>query len=509
MLPPMRRPDFEWLLQDVRAKLGPLEQPLSYMVEHEGLLDSGVDARSSLIGWLTSTADYILRLDGDVSSEAAVLRLRLGNLEPDPLDQDPSVDQQIIRESLEFQRGFTGAAAGFIWLILLGLQSLRRYDDMYTTDHARKARELLLQVGVSVIQANGKDSQGTKSGFNTLCNAFLTASRNPGADARTLAEEVTGEKIRMPQGEQGTKEESSDEKAQLLSTQTEAAGVAAPAATRVAGVRGLDEILTELRGLIGLEAVKQDVEQLMAFLVVQQRRKSHGLASVPLSLHLVFYGNPGTGKTTVARLIAECYRALGALPKGQLVETDRSGLVAGYLGQTAIKVTEVVNKALGGVLFIDEAYALAPAERDDPYGSEAIATLLKVIEDHREELAVIVAGYPAKMQLFLGSNPGIRSRFNKYLSFEDYTPEQLVSIFKRFCAQNGYALADSAQTKLVGLFTKAYGQRDETFGNARFARNVFERALERQATRIVRVQVATDELLSTIEKEDILEPATS
>jgi SpoVK/Ycf46/Vps4 family AAA+-type ATPase len=232
-------------------------------------------------------------------------------------------------------------------------------------------------------------------------------------------------------------------------------------------------------------------------------RKEHALPGVSVSLHLVFYGNPGTGKTSVARLIAEAYRALGVLSKGHLVETDRSGLVAGYLGQTALKVQQVAAEAMGGVLFIDEAYALAPPDHEDPYGAEAIATLLKLMEDHRGELVVIAAGYPGEMKRLLDSNPGLRSRFGKYFNFADYNPDELRAIFEIFCNKGGYQLSTAAWEKLSAEFRSAYEQRDRTFGNARFARNVFERALERQAARIVSEVTVTAEALSRIEPDDI------
>jgi SpoVK/Ycf46/Vps4 family AAA+-type ATPase len=189
-----------------------------------------------------------------------------------------------------------------------------------------------------------------------------------------------------------------------------------------------------------------------------------------------------------------------------LVETDRSSLVAGYLGQTALKVQQVAAEAMGGVLFIDEAYALTPPDHEDAYGAEAIATLLKLMEDHRAELVVIAAGYPGEMKRFLDSNPGLRSRFGKYFDFVDYNPDELMSIFDVFCKKEEYRLSPAAREKLSGEFRQAYERRDRTFGNARFARNVFEHVLERQAARIVNAVNATTETLSTIEADDV-EPA--
>jgi hypothetical protein len=222
-------------------------------------------------------------------------------------------------------------------------------------------------------------------------------------------------------------------------------------------------------------------------------------------LHLVFYGNPGTGKTTVARLLAQIYRSLGVLSKGHLVETDRAGLVAGYVGQTALKVKEVVTQAIGGVLFIDEAYSLKPKDDGNDFGQEAIETLLKQMEDHRDDLVVIVAGYPEEMNRFLSANPGLQSRFNKYLTFDDYTPEQLMLIFNRFSQKSDYALDSTAEAKLMDLFRAAYMNRDRYFGNARLARNVFERSISRLANRVVSIPEIDKSALVTIRPEDIPE----
>ena len=263
----------------------------------------------------------------------------------------------------------------------------------------------------------------------------------------------------------------------------------------------LDSVIEELQSLIGLEAVKNDTTQLVNFLRVQHVRASKGMASIPVSRHLVLSGNPGTGKTTVARLIARIYHSLGILSRGHLIETDRAGMVAGFVGQTALKVDEVVKSAIGGVLFIDEAYTLAGAGQD--FGQEAIDTLLKLMEDHRDDLIVVVAGYPEKMTAFIESNPGLRSRFNKHLHFADYSPDELLEIFKRFCTSSGFRLSESAQTKVSQLFAGLYEVRDSTFGNARVARNLFEKVISHQANRIVSLPKLTDAILEAIESEDI------
>ncbi len=266
--------------------------------------------------------------------------------------------------------------------------------------------------------------------------------------------------------------------------------------------KSLDELTNELNSLVGLDRVKNDVAQLVNFLKVQQMREAKGMAVQPLSRHLVFYGNPGTGKTTVARLLSQIYKSLGILSEGQLVETDRAGLVAGYVGQTALKVREVVSEAVGGVLFIDEAYALSTGG-DNDFGREAIDTLLKMMEDNRDDLIVVVAGYTDKMSAFVQTNPGLRSRFNKYLEFEDYTPGQLVEIFELFCTNGGYKLASSTHDDLIKLFSVLYETRDETFGNGRLARNLYEMTINNQANRIVSLPQVDDEILSSIEETDI------
>jgi hypothetical protein len=263
----------------------------------------------------------------------------------------------------------------------------------------------------------------------------------------------------------------------------------------------LEPLLERLDSLIGLDAVKTEVRLLTNLVRVQQLRIERGLKVVEQSRHLVFVGNPGTGKTTVARLLAGIYCALGVVSKGHLVETDRSGLVAGYVGQTATKVQELATQALGGVLFIDEAYALAVGGRGD-FGAEAIATLLKLMEDHRDDLVVIVAGYPEPMAEMLDSNPGVRSRFSKTIAFPDYTNAELVAIFDKQCDEHGYRLDDPARNAL-GVWFDAQ-PRGFTFGNARLARNAFEAAVTHHATRVVDIEEPTDDELSTLTAVDVV-----
>ena len=268
----------------------------------------------------------------------------------------------------------------------------------------------------------------------------------------------------------------------------------------------LEELLAELDGLCGLEQVKQDVKSLINLVKVRRLREEAGLPVPPMSLHLVFLGNPGTGKTTVARLLARLYHAIGVLPKGQLVEGDRSGLVAGFVGQTALKTQEVIQKAIGGVLFIDEAYALVNQDNGNDFGREAIEVLLKNMEDHRKDLVVIVAGYSQLMEKFIHSNPGLESRFNKYFYFEDYDGAQLFTILQSMCVKNGYVLTPEGEALARRELMALYEDRDENFGNARDVRNLFEQAVARQSDRVARLEAPTREQLMELRPEDLAEP---
>jgi thioredoxin len=260
--------------------------------------------------------------------------------------------------------------------------------------------------------------------------------------------------------------------------------------------------LERLAALIGLPGVKREIASIANLLKVQVMRRERGMPVPPVSLHMVFTGRPGTGKTTVARLLAEIYRDLGLLQKGHLVEVDRSGLVAAYVGQTAIKTREAIERALDGVLFIDEAYTLAIGSEND-FGREAIEILLKAMEDERGRLAVIAAGYPDQMNQFLASNPGLASRFNRTIQFEDYSPEELLSIFEAMVREGGYRLDPDARQLAEEIFATAYGARDTSFGNARFARNLFERAQEGHANRVGLIPNPTEGDLQVILADDL------
>ena len=267
----------------------------------------------------------------------------------------------------------------------------------------------------------------------------------------------------------------------------------------------LEELMAELESLVGLGTVKREVKNLTNLIKVRRLREENGLPNSAMSLHMVFLGNPGTGKTTVARLMAGLYAAIGALSKGQLVEVDRSGLVAGYVGQTALKTQEVIASALGGVLFIDEAYSLASGGEND-FGREAIETLLKAMEDHRDDLVVIVAGYDEPMEKFINSNPGLQSRFNKYMYFPDYNGEELMAMFRIRCEKNGYRLTEEAEAYAKDFFNDMYENRDDNFGNGRDVRNRFEDIISRQANRLAAMEAPTKDDLMTVTKEDILNP---
>jgi stage V sporulation protein K len=266
----------------------------------------------------------------------------------------------------------------------------------------------------------------------------------------------------------------------------------------------IEEQLQELDNLIGLNYLKNEVRQYINFLKIQKLREKQGLSPVPITLHSVFCGSPGTGKTTVARLMGQIYQHLGILRKGHLIETDRSGMVAGYVGQTAQRVDELVESALDGVLFIDEAYTLKPVGYGNDFGQEAIDMLLKRMEDYRDRLVVIVAGYGDEMTRFIESNPGLKSRFSRYFHFEDYTPQELVLIFESFCNKHHYTLTEAASETLIIKFKELYDYRDKSFGNGRLVRNMFEKTIEKQANRLVNIPNVNAYNMQQILPEDVL-----
>ena len=263
----------------------------------------------------------------------------------------------------------------------------------------------------------------------------------------------------------------------------------------------IEDLKAELHQLIGLDGVKKEVDNLINMVTIHKLRKENGLKTVDMSLHMVFTGNPGTGKTMIARLMSRIYKSLGILSKGHLVEVDRSGLVAGYVGQTATKTSAVIEKALGGVLFIDEAYALNGKTEND-FGQEAIDTLLKAMEDHREDLVVIVAGYDRLMDQFIHSNPGLESRFNRYLHFDDYTIDEMMAILELDLRKGQYQLSEDAK-EAARQYIKDANTSSISFGNARGVRNIFERLLVAQANRLSTCEAPTKEDLMTITAEDV------
>lgn len=264
----------------------------------------------------------------------------------------------------------------------------------------------------------------------------------------------------------------------------------------------IEDLKAELDELIGLAGIKREVNNLINMVTVHNLRKQNGLKTVDMSLHMVFSGNPGTGKTMIARLMARIYRSLGVLSKGQLVEVDRSGLVAGYIGQTATKTGEVIEKAKGGVLFIDEAYTLSSGKGENDFGQEAIDTLLKAMEDNREDLIVIVAGYDGLMDEFIHSNPGLESRFNRYLHFDDYNVDEMMSILELQLKKGQYVLDDSARVA-VREYIELSNTGSIAFGNARGVRNIFERLLVAQANRLSAASDLTKEALMTLTEADV------
>ena len=278
------------------------------------------------------------------------------------------------------------------------------------------------------------------------------------------------------------------------------AGASPAKAPDLPPARPIEELFAELDALIGLAPVKAEIKLVANLIAVQKLRIERKLPVADTSRHLVFTGNPGTGKTTIARLLAQIYRTLGVVSKGHLVETDRAGMVAGFVGQTALKVDGVVKSGLGGVLLVDEAYSLARGD-DNDFGQEAIDALVKRMEDHRDDLVVIVAGYPAEMELFVDSNPGLRSRFPKCIHFPDYTPDELVAIFRSMCEANHYVADDDA---LIAVRARLDAiERGKGFGNGRVVRNLFEATLGSQANRVVGIKDVTDEQLCALTADDV------
>lgn len=364
---------------------------------------------------------------------------------------------------------------------------LVRSDRGSRRNHAGKFTELC-SILLLLFAAVDDEVNQEEADYVDHCTQILVAAGGPG-DTRTHTP------ADPPAPQQGPQEEQAIQETQAETQSAEDEEPVPPA-------ESVEDLLAELDQLCGLDQVKKDVRSLINLVKVRKLRQENGLSVPPMSLHLVFLGNPGTGKTTVARLLARLYHAIGVLSKGQLIETDRSGLVAGYVGQTAIKTQEVIAKAMGGVLFIDEAYSLTSQEGANDFGKEAIEILLKNMEDHRDDLIVIVAGYTNLMEQFIHSNPGLESRFNKYFYFEDYTAEQLFEILESQCQRNSYVLSEETREKAKQLLAEAYEARDENFGNAREVRNLFEELIARQSDRVAAMEAPTKEDLMLITGAD-------
>ena len=371
---------------------------------------------------------------------------------------------------------------------------LRRYDRMRGTALAHRFADQLTLILLLFAAVDDVVSEAEAGFVNACSDALLQLCREDGLSPQRPTLKADEFITRRPAAPEAAKPAARQQAAQ-----------AQPEEQPAPEPPKLEEVLAELDSLCGLEQVKKDVKSLINLVKVRKLRQQAQLPVPPMSLHLVFMGNPGTGKTTVARLLAKIYHAIGVLSRGQLVEVDRSGLVAGFVGQTAIKTQEVITKALGGVLFIDEAYSLVNQENGNDFGHEAIEILLKNMEDHRDDLIVIVAGYTTLMEKFIHSNPGLESRFNKYFYFEDYSGGQLMDIFLSMCRKNGYTLSPEAEQWAREDFRQLYETRDENFGNARDVRNLFEKAVARHSDRIAALDSPTREQLMALEKQDLQE----
>lgn len=389
--------------------------------------------------------------------------------------------------------------------------------DKYINKKARRLTEAFRKIGEHYLAANvyaGDREINALTSYMTLLDNFLKEYGLLSPDRKTKAF-VSDKSGRFVQNTTTSRKntgvkvsaDSGKNKAVPGAVHSEDSGGSENADSPVAGGERekavVEDLMAELNSLTGLTAVKRDVNTLISLMKVQKLRQEHGMKTADVNKHMVFMGNPGTGKTTVARLLAGIYHSIGVCRTGQLVEVDRAGLVSGYIGQTATKTQEVVEDALGGILFIDEAYTLTNQKGQGDFGQEAVDTLLKAMEDHRDDLIVIVAGYTKLMEEFLSSNPGLRSRFNKFLYFEDYTAEEEIEILKDNCKRQEYKLTPEALEIASRFFEKRCAEKPESYANARDVRNYLELAISNQAIRLMSHKKLTKTMLATLQKEDV------
>jgi Cdc6-like AAA superfamily ATPase len=377
----------------------------------------------------------------------------------------------ILKNWDQFSNEIRKAGGGQSSKLLRSLQYLHLYDSRQKSSHFDRLASSFYNYAQVVIKADGTVNEQEKARIGQLRELIYGES---GTHATSGEDERTAEVKKRVQFAPAEEEEET-----------------------------LDQVMEKINSLIGMDKVKRQIKTFVNLIKVHREREKRGLPVTPFSKHAVFYGPPGTGKTTIARYVGRVYKCLGMLEKGHCVETDRAGLVAGYVGQTAMKVDQVVQEAMDGVLFIDEAYTLSPRDAGKDFGQEAIDTLLKRMEDFRDRLVVIVAGYPDEMQDFIDSNPGLKSRFSRFFYFDHYTPKELIRIFNLFIQNSSLTVTPQGRRALLDVFTYFYERRDKSFGNGRFVRNLFEMIIEKQADRISGISPLTDQILCSITKADI------